>query len=66
VAEPPWHLHTRVGACGPGRVAMGRRGALASGPYHLNFSLNFKISINFVIQIGDLPNVQNSPNFVGR
>jgi hypothetical protein len=42
------------------------RGLLASGPCHLNFSLNFKINTKFVIQIGDLPQVYNSPNFAGR
>jgi hypothetical protein len=66
VAEPLWCCHMRVGMRGPGHVAMGRCGPLASGPCHLNFSLNFKISTNFVIQIGDLPDVKNSLNFAGR
>jgi hypothetical protein len=44
---------------------MGRREPLASGPCHLNFFLNFKINTNFVIEVGDLPDVQNSSNFAG-
>jgi hypothetical protein len=47
-------------------AAMGRRGPLASGPCHVNFSLNFIISTNFVIQIGDFLDVQNLSNFAGR
>jgi hypothetical protein len=40
------------------------QGPLASGPCHkFSFFQNFKIITNFVIEIGDLPNVQNSPNF---
>jgi hypothetical protein len=46
-----------VGARWPGHAALGHRGPLANGPCHLNFSLNFKISTNFVIQIADLPDV---------
>jgi hypothetical protein len=30
---------------------MGHHGLLASGPFHLHLSLNFKISTNFVIQM---------------
>jgi hypothetical protein len=66
VAEPLWCCHMRVGTRGPGHVTMVRCGPLASGPCHLNFSLNFKISTNFVIQIGDLSDVKNSLNFAGR
>jgi hypothetical protein len=58
--------HRGVAACWPGHSAMGRHGSLASGPCHLNFSLNFKISTNFVFQIGDLTDVQNLPKFAGR
>jgi hypothetical protein len=66
VAKPPQCHRACMGARWLGHTAMGHRGLLASGPCHLNFSLNFIISTNFVIQIGDLPNVQNSPNFTGR
>jgi hypothetical protein len=57
VAEPPWFCHMRVGVRWPGHAAMGRRGLLASGPCHLNCSLNFKIYTKFVIQICGLPDV---------
>jgi hypothetical protein len=66
VAEPLWLHRASVGVHWPGHVTMGRRGPLASDPCHLNFSLNFKIITNFVIHIGDLPNVQTLPNFAGR
>jgi hypothetical protein len=52
-----------VGAHWPGHAAMRRHGPLANGPCHLNFSPNFEISTKFVIEIGDFPHVQNSPNF---
>jgi hypothetical protein len=55
VAEPLWRRRVRVGARWPGHAAMGHRGPLASRPYHLNFSLNFKIRTKFVIQIANLP-----------
>jgi hypothetical protein len=57
MAEPPQRHRACVFVCLPGDAAMGRRGSLARGPCHLNFSLIFKISTNFVIQIGELPNV---------
>jgi hypothetical protein len=44
VAEAPRRRCAHVGTHWPGHAAMGRR-----GPCHLNFSLNFKISTNFVI-----------------
>jgi hypothetical protein len=50
---------TCVGARWPGHTVMGRRGPLASGPSHLNFSLNFEISTNFEIQNEGLPDIQN-------
>jgi hypothetical protein len=37
----------------------------ASGPCHYFFQ-NFKTRTNFIIQIGDLPDVQYLPNFAGR
>jgi hypothetical protein len=57
VAEPPWFCDMRVGVRWPGHAAMGCGGLLASGPCHLNFSLNFKIYTKFVIQISGLPDV---------
>jgi hypothetical protein len=54
-----------------GRVIAGTRGhgpswASRKQALPLNFVLNFKINTNFVIQVGDIPDVQTSPNFAGR
>jgi hypothetical protein len=57
VAEPPWRHRTCMSARWLGHAVMGHRGPLASEPCHLNFPLNFKISTNFIIEIGDLPDV---------
>jgi hypothetical protein len=55
-----------VGVRWPGHTTLGHRGPLASEP--CRFSVFFKTfkNRNFEIQNGDLPDVQISPNFVGR
>jgi hypothetical protein len=57
VIEPPRCRCMCMGTSWLGHVTMGRRGLLASRPCHLNFFLNIKIRTNFIIQIGDLPDV---------
>jgi hypothetical protein len=70
-ADMRWHAVTVATMASPhmrGCALAGTRGhgPVASRPCHLNFSLNFKISTKFLIQIGDLPDAQNSPNFANR
>jgi hypothetical protein len=61
VTEPPWCHRTLARAHDHGPSWAAGKRALS-----LKLSLNFKIKTKFVIQISDLPDVQNSPNFVVR
>jgi hypothetical protein len=61
-----WLSHRGIATCAWARTrGHGLSWNASKRALPLKLSLNFKISTNFVIQIDDLRDVPNSPNFAG-